>query len=97
MIISKETRGVIMTPDKKCILRGHDTYTMKLHLLDEKSRLKLKMYKNTKGITDFIDKRFITVTDAVKKMYNLTNNKYNSEIMGELIGVKLKATYELEE
>lgn len=97
MILFKETRGVIMTPDKKCILRGHGAYKMKLHLLDEKSRLKIKMYKNTKGIADFIDKRFITVTDAVKEEYKLESNKYDSKIMGELIGVKLKATYELEE
>lgn len=97
MIISKETRGVIMTSDKKCILRGHGAYKMKLHLIDEKSRLKIKMFKNTKGITDFIDKRFIAVSDAVKEEYKLESNKYDSKVLGELIGVKLNATYELED
>lgn len=48
MILFKETCGVIMTSDKKCILRGKSRYGMTLCLTTENSRLKVRKWKNSK-------------------------------------------------
>ena len=86
-----------MTPDRKCILRGHDNYHMVLCTVEEKSKFKVKAYRQYKHITDFINMDRLRVTDQVKQLYGLDGNLYNEEKMGKLIGVKIKAYYELEE
>lgn len=89
-----EHMSVIMASDRKCILRGREKGARpKLCLIDEKSRYKIRLWKITKNITSLIDYRYITVTPAVQKLYNLPNSSYNKEIIGELIGVKLDVTY----
>ena len=97
MILDKETRGVIMTPDKKCILRGHDNYHMVMCTVEEKSKFKIKAYRHFKNITDYINTDRLRITEQVKQLYGIDGNLYNAEKMGKLIGVKIKAYYEIEE
>lgn len=93
MELFKENCGVIMTQDKKCILRGKDTYNMCLCLIEEKSRFSIRKYRNVKNIEKNIDTRYLRVSDKVKEFYKLDSNSYNKDKMGELISVKLKVTY----
>lgn len=93
MELFKENCGVIMTQDKKCVLRGKGTYNMCLCLIEEKSRFSIRKYRNVKNIEKYIDTRYIKVSDKVKELYNLDTDRYSKEKMGELISVKLKVTY----
>lgn len=86
-----------MTPDRKCIVRGHSKYNMVLCTVDEKSKFKIRYYRHYKNITDYTEYYKIRVTEEVKKLYNLDSNMYNKEKMGELIGVKVKAYYEIDD
>ena len=97
MFTFKETCGVIMTPDKKCILRGKSRYGMQLCLVDEKSRLKVHKWGITKGITNLVNTKYIRVSNNVKELYNIDGNKYDPAKMGELIAVKLNVTYSEQE
>ena len=97
MFTFKETCGVIMTPDKKCILRGKSRYGMQLCLVDEKSRLKVRKWSISKGITNFVDTKYIRVSNNAKELYNIAGNKYEPDKMGELIAVKLNVTYSEQE
>lgn len=93
MELFRENCGVIMTPDKKCVLRGKGSYNMCLCLVEEKSRYSIRKYRNVKNIEKYIDTRWIKVSDKVKELYNLDTNKYDKDKMGELVSVKLKVTY----
>ena len=93
MELFRENCGVIMTPDKKCVLRGKGSYNMCLCLVEEKSRYSIRKYRNVKNIEKYIDTRWIKVSDKVKELYKLDSNRYNKDKMGELISVKLSVTY----
>ena len=93
MELFRENCGVIMTTDKKCVLRGKGSYNMCLCLVEEKSRYSIRKYRNVKNIEKYIDTRWIKVSDKVKELYNLDTNRYDKDKMGELVSVKLKVTY----
>lgn len=97
MDIFEESCGVVMTQDKKCILRGRSDYNMMLTTLDEKSKLKVRKWGISKNFLDFVNKRHIKLSDKVKKLYNIEDDYYNEEKIGELIEIKAKSKIVIEE
>lgn len=90
-----ESRGILMTEDKKCVLRGCDKYNQILTLVDEKTNYKIKQWRSSKNLERYVNSSRLLVSDKVKELYGLENKRYNEEKMGKLISVKLEATYKI--
>lgn len=90
-----ESRGILMTEDKKCVLRGCDKYSQILTLVDEKTKYKIKQWRSSKNLERYVDFRRLLVSDKVKELYGLDNSCYNEEKVGKLISVKVEATYKI--
>ena len=88
-----ENKAALMTPDKKCILRGTGS-DKELCLLDEKSNKKLMLYKSIGMAEAAKDGAYIHVSEKVKELYNITSGyKYNKDKCGELIAVEVKCDF----
>lgn len=91
MEIFEEACGVVMTQDKKCILRGRSDYNMMLTTLDEKSKLKVRKWGIGKNFLCFICNHKIKLSDKVKELYDLSDDYYKEEKIGKLVEVKAKS------
>lgn len=102
-VLFTDTRFVIMTSDKKCILRGNSKYNMTLCLVNEPSRLKVKVNRNGKAVLTSVKSSVnrswanVKLSDAVKELYNTKDSFYNEEKIGELITVRVSAEYRIKD
>lgn len=102
-LLFTETENIIMTPDKKCILRGNSKYNMTICLVDEPSKLKVKHSRNGKAMLQSVQAHMskswsnIKMTDAVRKLYNTDKSLYKEDELGELIAVKVEAKFSIKE
>lgn len=96
MILFEESCGVIMTADKKCIVRGRSRRKT-LCLVGEKSRLRVYKAGISKGIESLVELKYLELSDGVKKKYNIDTNMYKDahNIIGKLESVKIKGLYVL--
>lgn len=91
--ITAQNRAVIMTEDKKCILRGTPKTRYELCLVNEKSR---RQIRETRGVltAEQIVKynHTIYLSDVVKEYYGTDSGIYNFKDtkIPKLIGVKAK-------
>lgn len=92
--IFEESCGIVMTKDKKCVVRGRNRQKI-LCLVDETCRARVYKSGIAKNLESFIDQRFLKISDGVKREYNLDTNLYRDakDVLGELETVKLKGVY----
>ena len=90
--IVAQNRAVIMTEDKKCILRGTSKTKYELCLVGEKSKRQIKEARGIKSAEDIVRYNdFIYLSDAVKEFYNVEYNRYrDDDKIPKLIGVKAR-------
>lgn len=90
--IVAQNRAVIMTEDKKCILRGTAKTRYELCLVEEKSKRQIKEARGIKSAEDIVKYNdFIRLSDAVKEFYGTDSNLYREgEKVPKLIGVKAR-------
>lgn len=86
----KENRKVIMTKDRKCIVRGKGQNSYILCTVDEQSRYKIKDMINPKLTIERFKKFLLPISDEVKKLYNTESCWYFEEVMGDLEEVKIE-------
>ena len=93
-----ENKVAVMTEDRNCILRGRDKYNLKLYLVGESSKQKIKMFRGVKSAENQISSRnvLISMSDKVIEKYNLKTHKYNEDLLGKLVGIKVRCTYEIQ-
>lgn len=99
MIIGNEKNYVIMTKDKKCIVKGSKNTKLVLTTLDEKCNLMLYTCRQKKIVCNNLNAgyRNLTLTDNVRDLYKTKNKYYSDSGLPELIAVKIKTTYEVED
>lgn len=87
-----QNRAVLMTEDKKCILRGTSGTLYELCLRTEKSKRNIKEFRGLKSALEFTKYSRIKMSDEVVKHYNLSRSIYKPEdaTMPRLIAVKVK-------
>ena len=81
---------VVMTKDRKCILRGTAGTHYELALTTEKSKKKIRICCSTASLGLNI---FTKCTDGVVKLYNLESNKITNDLIKSLEFVRVYKTY----
>lgn len=95
MIIFSEKRKVAMTEDKKCIIRGTAKSGYILCTISEKSRAKIRLFRNVNGIT-YINKSYLKLSEEVIKLYNTTHMYYMDAGIPEIIPCNVVCNYEVD-
>lgn len=91
--INAQNRAVIMTEDRKCILRGTPKTKYELCLVNEKSRRQIKETRGVMTAEQIVKYRHIIyLSKAVKEYYGTDSGIYNFKDtkIPKLIGVKAK-------
>lgn len=91
-LVIASNRAIIMTEDRKCVLRGTSRTKYELCLVNEKSRRTIKEFRGLKTAESFTEYGRIRLTDKVKEYYNTKNNLYTDEVKDKikLVPVKVK-------
>lgn len=100
LIKVQDSSYVIMTSDKKCILKGRKNTNFILVTLDENTQKKLYVCRHKSDVIERLNSEFssIWLSDEVMKMYGVKSKSYkvNKKVMPELIAVKVNVAYEIE-
>lgn len=89
-----DTRAIIMTEDRKCILKGNSKYNKTLCLVDESTKLKVKTFRGVKTAETEVKSKRIKLSKGVAELYNLDSRIYHKDSGVKLVGVKVKCKYE---
>lgn len=86
----KENRKVIMTKDRKCIVRGKGKDSYILCVVGEQSRYRIKDMVHAKYTIEKFQRTHLPISEGVKKLYNTESCWYSRELFGELEEVKIE-------
>lgn len=89
---------VIMTKDKKCILKGRKNTNFMLFTLHEKAHKKLYICRHKSDVVRRLNSEFgtIWISDEVKKLYGVDGNVYFGSGLPELIAERVHMRYEID-
>ncbi len=94
MLITTDTSIIIITEDKKCILRGHDKSDYILCLVTEKSELPVATFKSFSGAKLYAKDTPIIISSKVTREYNIPYMFYHKNCISPLVAVETKIQYE---
>lgn len=92
-----DTMFVVMTVDRKCILRGRKNTRLLLSLVDEKNNHKLFTCRHAKEVLDNLNSNRYTIwlTEEVRKLYGIKGNSYKNDKMPKLVEVRANLEYRI--
>lgn len=95
MLITTDTGIIIVTEDKKCILRGHDKSDYILCLITEKSELPVATFKSFSGAKLYAKDTPIIISLEVTREYNIPYMFYHNNCISPLVAVETNIQYEI--
>lgn len=97
MLVENDKLFVIMTADKKCIVRGKTRYILAT-IEEERGNYKLYTCRHGSSVSRNMqsNKAYLNLTDNVKELYGTKSNYYKADELPELIAVRARTTYEVD-
>ena len=95
MLITTDTGIIIVTEDKKCILRGHDRSDYMLCLVGENSELPVTTFKDFRSAKQYAENNPIMISTKVASEYAISYMFYHNNCVSPLIAVETNIQYEI--